>query len=293
MANPIPTKRGHNFIDLIGQTFGRLTVKIETGRNRQGSVLWLCQCQCRQTITVSAPHLRYGITKSCGCLPPPNFKDLIGKVFHSLTVIGDGGRVKTKTGKGQARWRCRCECGKIVVVVGQRLRDGSTKSCGCFRVKVTGKRATTHGMSKTSEHRIWAGIKNRCLNPAEERFKDYGGRGIVICQRWRESFAAFFSDLGVRPSSRHSIDRIDNNGHYSCGECSECLTHQWPANCRWATMETQQRNKLNNRVLTFNGTAQTLADWSETCGINRHTLTHRLQLGWSVEKALTTPVRKW
>lgn len=114
----------------------------------------------------------------------------------------------------------------------------------------------------------------RCLNPRSEKWPQYGGRGIAVCQRWQESFEAFLADMGEPPPD-HSLDRIDNDGPYS------------PENCRWATNNQQARNKSTNRVLTYQGKSQTLAEWAEELGLPRNTIQTRLRLGWSVERALS------
>jgi hypothetical protein len=119
----------------------------------------------------------------------------------------------------------------------------------------------------------------RCFYPACDRYKNYGGRGITVCPEWL-SFENFYRDMGDRPSPKHSLDRIDVNGHY----CKE--------NCRWATPKEQQNNRSNNRVVEFNGEVRTLAGWAEYIGINYHTLCSRIYAGWSEEAALTTPLKE-
>lgn len=135
-----------------------------------------------------------------------------------------------------------------------------------------------HGMKHAPEYAIWSALKNRCLNPNDARWDSYGGRGITICQKWADSFRAFIGDLGSRPTKEHSVERIDNNKPYQ------------PGNCRWATRKEQARNKRNNRMLTLAGTTQCVSAWAEETGINRKTILFRLNSGWSVEKALTTPL---
>lgn len=119
----------------------------------------------------------------------------------------------------------------------------------------------------------------RCHNPKDKFYSDYGGRGIEVCDRWKESFDNFIFDMGNRPSSKHSIDRIDVNGDYE------------PTNCRWADAVQQGRNKRNNRRIILGNETRCLSEWSEITGLKAHTIAMRLKLGWGVEKALTTPVR--
>jgi hypothetical protein len=139
------------------------------------------------------------------------------------------------------------------------------------------KHLVTHGQSKTPTWRTWAGMRNRCNNPNNQKYPAYGGKGIKVCERWG-SFENFVADMGERPSPKHSIDRIDNTGHYT------------PENCRWATPTEQANNKSTNRCVTFLGESLTVAEWSRRTGIPYFTLMYRIKAGWSAERALTEPV---
>jgi hypothetical protein len=215
---------------------------------------------------------------------PANFRDLIGLTFWCLTVVRRAPNRKKQT---CALWECRCSCGGTTIVRTVDLVYGHTKSCGCLRARVMrsiGEQRTTHGATGTAEHRIWSGIKQRCENPSFRGYKNYGGRGIKICSRWRDSLENFLADMGKRPSARHSIDRIDTNGDYE------------PDNCRWATMSQQARNRRNNRVLEFAGKRATLTEFALEYGISKITLKDRLNRGWSLDRALTVipgTVRRW
>lgn len=137
----------------------------------------------------------------------------------------------------------------------------------------------TRGGKQTSEYMIWSAMICRCVNVNHKNFADYGGRGITVCARWRNSFEAFFEDMGGRPAGT-SIDRIDNaKGYYK-------------ENCRWATKIQQVRNKRTNRLLTLNGVTHCSAEWSELLGFRENTIALRIRLGWSDERILTTPIRK-
>lgn len=147
-----------------------------------------------------------------------------------------------------------------------------------------------HGFFGTMTYRTWHGIKARCFNENNKRYASYGGRGIGICRRWRESVVDFCNDMGDRPA-KHSIERKNNDLGYTCGKCDECLLRNWPANCVWATGMDQARNKRNNRWLEFKGERKTLAEWARALGLSPASLHGRLDNGWSLSRALSTPSR--
>ena len=134
-----------------------------------------------------------------------------------------------------------------------------------------------NGRSHRPEYSNWSAMKARCLNPNHKNFKQYKGRGIKVCERWRNSFDNFYADMGPKPSPKHSIERRDNDGDYE------------PSNCFWATQAEQRRNQRNNRLLTFDGKTQCLIDWAAETGISRQAIYRRLKRGWDVQKALTIP----
>lgn len=134
----------------------------------------------------------------------------------------------------------------------------------------------THGEAwSTPEYHVWQAMIQRCTNPSNPRFRNYGARGIVVCDSWRRSFAAFLSDMGRRPSARHSLDRIDNDRSYS------------PDNCRWATIGVQSRNRRTNRLLTHDGRTLTIAEWATIVDVKQNTIVTRLRSGWNVDRALS------
>jgi len=139
----------------------------------------------------------------------------------------------------------------------------------------------THGMTKTSEHKSWSGIKERCFNPNHKGYSYYGARGITVCDRWKNSFENFFADMGLKPTPKHSIDRIDNNGNYC------------PDNCRWATKAEQANNKSTNRLITIGCVTLTIAQWTKEMGFGEMVIWDRLEAGWSEYKAVMTPVRPY
>lgn len=202
-------------------------------------------------------------------------KDLTGQRFGRLVVLGFVGQAPST----QAKWLCKCDCGNYHVVVRGTLVGGYSRSCGCLIVDVLNKRNTTHGMSHVAGYKLWRAMIDRCERPAELHYDRYGGRGITVCERWRNSLECFLEDMGPRPGPEYTIDRIDNDLGY------------FPENCRWATRREQSRNTSRNRILEWGGESMTLVEWSEKVGIHDVTIHWRLSSGWSVEEALTTPVK--
>lgn len=201
--------------------------------------------------------------------------DLTGQVFGRLAVIEE-----TERHKGQRYWRCRCVCGNVTDVVQQSLRKGKTYSCGCLHNEIIGAQRATHRRSRSPEFVAWVNMRLRCNNPHNISYPNYGGRGIEVCDRWQNDFAAFLKDVGERPSPEYTLERIDNNKNYG------------PDNCRWATWEEQGRNKRNNHYLTHNQETLTVADWAKRISVPQTVLRRRInQLKWSVEKALTFPYK--
>lgn len=183
-----------------------------------------------------------------------------------------------------ALWLCRCDCGNEKVVSAKILRSGHARSCGCLNKECSAKRVVlmnrTHGHTGTRIYGIWSGIKKRCYNQNANNYVDYGGRGISICDEW-QAFEPFYKwAMSNGYSDELSIDRIDNNGNYC------------PENCRWATDETQARNRRSTRKYGYKGKSLTLAEWGKITGINPQTLSSRIHsCKWDIEKTLTTPQR--
>lgn len=210
----------------------------------------------------------------------PKLRNLLGQRFGRLSVLARDGA----NAKGKAMWRVRCDCGAEKTVVGQVLYQGDTRSCGCLnseqKRQICVDQNTTHGDAprgkRCFEYRCWVNMIQRCENPDSTGWSHYGGRGIRVCARWK-TYENFLADMDRRPSSKHTLDRIDPNGDYE------------PSNCRWLTMKEQENNRTNNRLLTFQGRTQTLMQWAEETGLKRETISKRLdRLGWSVEDALST-----
>lgn len=205
----------------------------------------------------------------------PKFIDRTGHQYGSWKVEEYAG----KNWRGDVIWQCLCACGTRKTLVGNSLSK-QVGSCGCQKGPKLSALRRTHGLTGTTEYNVWLGMKARCESPGSPVYARYGERGIQVCERWRSSFEAFLADMGNRPSPKHSLDRIDVNGNYE------------PSNCRWATQAVQQRNRRNNVVVTVDGITACLAEHCERYGIKQPTLSVRIhKKGWSVERALKTPVR--
>jgi hypothetical protein len=203
-------------------------------------------------------------------------QDLTGQKFNRLEVVK---RAISNTKSGHPRWVCFCECGRATEVDGSSLKSGNIKSCGCLQKEINVARSTKHGGSYTSEYTSWALMKARCYSKTCPSYSDYGGRGIKVCERWLK-FENFLEDIGNKPSSEYSIDRIDVNGDYT------------PENCRWATVKEQSLNKRSSRLLTIDGVTKNLYTWCREYGISPATFYSRLKRGYSDEiLALTTPIK--
>jgi len=200
-----------------------------------------------------------------------------GDKYGRLTVIREV--EARRSGKQVQRCvECRCDCGVVKEYRLYTLRNGNTKSCGCLAEEGYGANLRTHGLSSSDEYRIWQGMLNRCRSEEDGGHRHYGGRGIRVCDRWIESFEAFYEDMGPRPSSKHSIDRKDNDGNYE------------PENCRWATSKEQARNKRVNYLVEHDGETKCVSEWAELHGLKASVLYYRLvKLGWTFEKAVSHP----
>jgi len=196
--------------------------------------------------------------------------DLTGQKFGRLTVVSFA-----ENRDHRIYWNCLCECGNTSIVRGSDLKSGASTSCGCLRVEKTATTHATHGHSvegnPSSTYHSWQQMKERCTNPNNKAYKNYGGRGITVCERWLDSFEHFLEDMGEKPSREYSIDRIDNSGNYC------------PENCQWSTRTEQQRNKRSNVHLTFNGETKLQGDWAKEWNITSGNFSYHLSQGRSLE----------
>lgn len=207
----------------------------------------------------------------------PRFINLTGHVYGRLTVVSYAGK---RGVQGSRVWNCRCECGTELVCYASNLRTGDTRSCGCWQQENLPNIRLKHGgcrkVGRLPEHNVFVLARQRCINPKLKSYRHYGGRGIEF--RFT-SFEHFMDAVGPRPSPRHSLDRIDNEGHYE------------PGNVRWATTEQQANNKRNSVWVSYGGRSLTVAELATETGVPRFTLRRRLSCGWCVECAVSLPPR--
>ena len=202
-----------------------------------------------------------------------NFVDLTGQKFHKLYVIG----LDHKDGHGIAYWKCQCDCGNIISVRGGNLRSGVVKSCGCLKHE---SHNAVHHMSNTKLFGVWWSMKNRCNNPKNPAYKNYGERGITVCEDWNNSSSNFFDWAKVNGYEEGlSIERIDVNGNYC------------PENCKWIPLVDQAKNRRFNYQITYNGKTQDLQDWCNELHLPYKLIHNRIfKLHWDFERAITEDV---
>ena len=198
--------------------------------------------------------------------------DLSGDRFGRLVVVR---KAEAKGKRGEIYWLCKCDCGNMKSVRANQLTRGITKSCGCLQRESV----KTHGMTGVPTFKSWDSMKQRCLNPNSPDYANYGGRGIKVCEEWVDSFDSFLADMGTRPTGT-TLDRIDPNGNYE------------KANCRWATVKTQNSNKRATKRYAFNGKELTASEISELTGVQQRLIVDRMRAGWKIEDAVNKPNRK-
>lgn len=209
---------------------------------------------------------------------PPRIKNRIGEQYGRWEIIAF-----CSYKNHHIRWLCRCKCGNEKPVLWDSLQRGLSTSCGCRLAEVTRERSTRHGHAPrgkiTQEYRAWQNMLNRCLSPTNTQYADYGGRGIVVCERWQE-FTNFALDMGKKPGRTFTLERTNNEGNYE------------PGNCKWATRKEQARNNRRNIRVTIDGISLVLKDHAERLGIKYGTVMSRLRYGWTIGDALSKPIRK-
>lgn len=200
----------------------------------------------------------------------PNLINLVGRKYNRLTVLSFVGRNKHK----QRLYECRCDCGTTLTVVSGNLSEGCTHSCGCYRKEISSENQKKHGeCRRTKEYSTWRGMRQRCNDPKNIGFKNYGGRGIKVCDRWN-IYQNFIGDMGRAPSKKHSIDRIKNDMDYG------------PGNCKWATKLEQANNTRRNKMIEYNGEIKSLPDWCRSLNLNYRMVASRIYgYKWTIDRA--------
>lgn len=204
---------------------------------------------------------------------PRRAANITGERFARLVVLGPVAKVRN-----EIKWLCQCDCGGSTVTTISSLRSGHTKSCGCVSRELSRQRRTTHSLSTSETYTTYQLMMQRCKQPKYKCFAAYGGRGISVCVEWKGNFQAFYDHVSQLENfgvEGMTLDRIDNDKNYE------------PDNVRWATIKDQQRNRRNNRLVTYRDKTQCLSAWAEELGIDRRTLTRRLNKGLSPEEAFT------
>lgn len=213
------------------------------------------------------------------------FQDLTGQRFGRLVVLGWAGDTKPNP-----QWTCRCDCGSEKLALSHNLVSGRTRSCGCLNLENLSKSGSADFCARNTkqhpEYKVWGQMISRCHNETHRQFADYGGRGITVCDRWRHGengkhgFACFMSDMGPRPSSKHTIERLYNDLGYS------------PDNCAWVTRTAQARNRRNTVIVAYNGVEMPLPAACELAGLPYNLVRLRIFEGMPIERALSEPARK-
>lgn len=268
----------------IGDRFGNLVVEKEIEpfvyksgiKDRQ----YLCRCACGKEKALKRNYLLSGYPTNCGC-SRKNISFHIGDKYGQLTIIERA----ENDNRNQTRVVCKCDCGKVVTVRIIHLKSGMTKSCGCYLRERVKQSSTKHGQSNSRLYSVWNGMKDRCYNINNRQYKNYGGRGIKICEEWQdfEPFYKWAISYGYNPEAvkgKCTIDRINNDGNYE------------PSNCRWVGMDIQQKNKrpTSKGMFEMDGVVKSLKDWCKLYGTSPSVVYGRTQRGWDKVKAITTPI---
>lgn len=262
------------FENLVGKKFGKLAVIELAPKNKNRSILWRCLCDCGNEKIVRNKNLIEGISTDCGCISKQGYKQ--GQKIARLTLIKE---IPARRGRS---WECVCDCGNKLNVKESHIRNGSIKSCGCLAKEYKAIGNVVHNLCDTRINKIYQAMKNRCFLKTSKNYKNYGGRGIKMCNEWlgKDGLINFYNwAISNGYKDNLSIDRIDNNGDYR------------PENCRWATALEQQNNTRYNRILEYKGEKLTLSQASRKYNIDVSTLHHRLKrFNWDATKSIEEPI---
>lgn len=278
--------KSERYLPEVGKSYGKLTVSgvlhSSEWRSFMPNAKYLrpvveARCECGGVWRGKLNALKTGNTTSCGCSHKyAEHSDEVGKKYGRLTILAIQPRDEWVRVHSKQRGRdvllptvtASCDCGSVWVGRLYAVRQGATKSCGCLnRENLLKPKYVTHGMYNSREYRAYRAMLRRCLNPKHKSFQDYGGRGITVCERWKESFEVFYADMGPSPGSGYSIDRIDNNLGYT------------PDNCRWGTAEQQNNNRRSCHYVEYGGEKLTVSQLARKLGVHRRTLTDWIARG--------------
>lgn len=251
------------FEDLSGKRYGKLVVlNLDENQEKGKDKRWICRCDCGKIKTVTSYSLKSGRTTSCGC---NRAIDIEGEKFGRLTVIK---RSEKRDSSGNVYWICRCDCGNETEVQGRSLRKGLIVSCGCYHKEKAEFINKKHGKSRTRIYSILCAMKSRCYSQSDEKYPEYGGRGIKICDEWMgehgfESFIKWAEENGYKQNL--TIERIDVDGNYE------------PSNCRWATPKEQMQNTRRSRYVKYDGEIYSISELADKLNITYMTAWHRFR----------------
>lgn len=267
--------------DLTGLKYGKLRVVEHLGDDNKGHQKWRCICDCGNEKITTTNLLTSAHTRSCGCLYP-KAEDLTGKRFGKLVVIKKVEPTYDKSGRKYTVWECLCDCGNKTKVRTNNLK-GSTTSCGCYLKSVQGQQTLKHGYRKTRLYTCYNGMKQRCYNPNSIGYKNYGGRGIKVCDEWNKpdglkEFAEWALKNGYQDNL--TLERIDVNGNYE------------PDNCCWITKAMQAKNTRRNVFVEYEGKKMILSDFSREVGINHRKVSRYLKQNMTINEILEKELGK-
>lgn len=254
-----------------GDVFGDLTTIEYMGRYK-GNPRWKCRCSCGNEILIYESSLKQSNNPNCGS---PIHNKFLGKKYGKLTIydtyINDGRKRK---------YLCICDCGNEVFSTISNLTSGNTKSCGCLAKETTAARNRTHGHSNERIYNIWSKMLSRCEKEYETSYHRYGGKGVSVCEEWKDFITFYDWSIKNGYSDDLTIDRVDNSGNYC------------PENCRWTSYKEQARNQSSNILVEYNGETKTLAEWAEIYSLPYKLVHLRYRrYNWNIEKTLKTPIR--
>lgn len=248
--------------DHSGERFGKLLIIKKLPHYKDNKTYYLCKCDCGKDKITLYGDMVNGSVRSCGCLLKKYSDiDFVGQKFGRLTVLSEG-----RDGKNEQIFNCICDCGNYISSIKHNVIKGNTLSCGCLHKDKCRELLTTHNKSNTNLYRRYLKIKDRCYNNKCKAYKNYGGRGIKMCEEWSNNFLSFY-DWAINNGYEQNltIERIDVNGDYC------------PENCKWITLAEQCKNKRSNIVITFNNKTQILADWARELNLNPETIRNRMK----------------